>query len=63
MIDIIVAITPALCVIMMYIITKRELIVTKEQNKLLWEQNELLEKGRGLLFKLLLPILEEDNDE
>lgn len=63
MTDIIVAIVPALCVCMMYIITKRELIVTKKQNKLLWEQNELLEKERGLLFKLLSPILEEDNDE
>lgn len=60
MINTILTVMPALCLIGIMLSNNRELRVIKEQNKLLWEQNELLKKERGLLFKLLSPILEED---
>lgn len=60
MMDIMLAIVPTLFVITQLIITNIELRVTKKQNKLLWGRNQLLEKEIGLLFKLLSPILEED---
>lgn len=63
MINTILTVMPALCLIGIMLINHRELRVTKIQNKLLLEQNELLWKERELLFKLLAPILEEDNDD
>lgn len=63
MINTILTVMPTLCLIGIMLINHRELRVTKIQNKLLLEQNELLRKERELLFKLLAPILEEDNDD
>jgi hypothetical protein len=63
MINTILTVMSALCLIGIMLINDRELRVIKEQNKLLLEQNELLWKERELLWKLLSPILEGDNDD